>query len=197
MGDIFITSDWHLGHPNIAGENTSNWKSGYRHYTSVEEMDDTIINNINDIVSPKAIIMFLGDFSFGGHTKIPDYRRRINCETIHFIRGNHDQHIMKYKDYFTSIQDKWEGTINHNPFVLSHYAHRIWLGSHKGFFHAYGHSHSSLERYPYGRSMDVGIDNAYKLLGEHRPFHLDEIVDILGKRDVAIVDNHGKNTNVH
>ena len=195
IGNIFLTSDWHLGHANIAGPWTTSWERGHRDFKSVEEMDHTIIDNINKIVGPQDIIMFLGDFSFGGHTKIPDYRRRIMCENIHFIRGNHDQHIMKYKDFFTSIHDKWEGSLNSIPFVLCHYSMRIWIGSHKGFLHAYGHSHSSLEKFPHGKSMDVGIDNAYKVLGEYRPFTLKEVVDILNKRPIAFVDSHGANTN--
>ncbi len=195
-GKIFLTSDWHLGHANIASPNTSNWKTGYRNFNDVPHMNDVIINTINDIVPPDGIIMFLGDFSFGGHQNIPDYRRRINCQTIHLVRGNHDQHIDKYKDFFSSITDKWEGSLNNQPFVLCHYAMRVWLGSHKGFYHAYGHSHSSLEHCAHGRSMDVGIDNAYKLTEEYRPFTVEEVVRILQKRDPAIIDNHGKDTNV-
>jgi len=195
-GNIFLCSDLHLGHSNIAGPSTSNWKGGHRNFKSVEDMDRTIIDNINDIVPQDGIILFHGDFSFGGHTKIPDYRRRIICRNIHFIKGNHDQHIHKYKDFFTTVQDYWEGTLNHHPWVALHYAMRIWMGSHKGFFHTYGHSHSSLEHSPHGKSMDVGIDNAFKVLGEYRPFRLDEVVEILNKRNISFVDNHGKHTNV-
>ena len=196
VGNIFLTSDWHLGHSNISGPNESKWKAGYREFESTHEMNKTIIDNLNRQIPEDAIIMYLGDFGFGGHGKIPDFRQRINCKTIHFIKGNHDQHIDKYADYFTSVSDKWEGSLNNQPFVLCHYAMRIWLGSHKGHYHAYGHSHSSLEGRPYGRSMDVGIDNARKLLGEYRAFTLEEVVHILQKRDPVIIDNHGKDTNV-
>lgn len=198
--NIWLSSDWHLGHANIAGKNTSNWKEGYRNFNSVEEMDDTIIDNINKYVNENDTIFFHGDFSFGGHTKIPDYRRRIECKTIHVIRGNHDHHIKKYKDYFTSVQDYLDITLKAAdgrkiPFIMCHYAFRIWLGSHKGFMHTYGHSHSSLEHRPHGKSMDVGIDNAYKVLGEHRPFHLDEVIDILDKRSIQFVDHHTSEKN--
>jgi calcineurin-like phosphoesterase family protein len=201
-GNIWLCSDLHLGHGNIASKNTSQWKSGYRPFDSIEHMDHVIIDNINRYIKQNDIIIFHGDFSFGGHTKIPDYRRRIICENFHFIRGNHDQHIDKYKDYFSSIQDYWEGTLNGHPWVAMHYAMRIWLGSHKGFCHTYGHSHSSLETNsrgettPWGKSMDVGIDNAYRLLGEYRPFSLDEVVDIFSLREAKIIDNHGSGTNV-
>ncbi len=74
---------------------------------------------------------------------------------------------------------------------------RVWLGSHKGYYHCYGHSHGSLESKPWGKSMDVGIDSAYRLFGEYRPFSLEEVVEILDKRKIEIVDHHNESTNVH
>lgn len=200
MSKIFLTSDLHLGHSNIAGPNTSNWKNGYRHYNSVKEMDCTVIENINNIVGQDDVIYFHGDFSFGGHQYIPGYRERIICKNIHFIKGNHDKHIDKYKNCFSSVQDYLDVTLTTKEnkkatFIMCHYAFRVWLGSHKGFYHTYGHSHASLENNPNGKSMDVGIDNAYRLFGEHRPFSLEEVIDILDKRDVAFNGHHTKESN--
>lgn len=48
----------------------------------------------------------------------------------------------------------------------------------------------------YGKSMDIGIDVAYKLFGEYRPFSIDEIISILDKKEVEYPDHHDKNTNV-
>lgn len=201
MSKIWLSSDLHLGHANIAGAKTSNWKAGYRIFDSVAEMDYTIIDNINRLVAPEDELYLLGDFCFGGHHKTPDYRRRIACQNIHYIKGNHDQHIDKYADFFESMQDYLSKTLITNdgrkvPFVMSHYAFRVWLGSHKGFYHIYGHSHGSLEHTPNGKSMDVGIDNAYNLFGEYRPFSLEEVVNILDKRAIAFNDHHSSETNV-
>lgn len=198
MSKIWLSSDWHFGHSNIAGEAVSNWKSGFRTFKNTYEMDHTIIDNINRLVAPEDTIFFHGDFCFGGHTRTPDYRRRITCSNIHFIRGNHDKHIDKYRDFFTSVQDYLDVTLvdkygNKLPFIMCHYAFRVWLGSHKGFYHSYGHSHGSLPGH--GKSDDCGIDNAYKLLGEYRPFQLEEFVDILDKRQIAFVDHHNSESN--
>jgi hypothetical protein len=43
--------------------------------------------------------------------------------------------------------------------------------------------------------MDVGIDNAYKMFGEYRPFSLDEVVSILDKREIAFHDHHSPKAN--
>jgi calcineurin-like phosphoesterase family protein len=199
MRRIWLSSDFHLGHANIAGPYTSNWKQGYRDFSSVEEMNNTIIYNINKHVAKDDILFYHGDFAFGGHTHIPDYRRRIACETIHYILGNHDHHIPKYRDYFNSIQSYLETTLRLGErtiaFTMCHYSMRVWNGSHKGHMHTYGHSHDSLEWAPNGKSMDVGIDSAYRILGEYRPFSLEEVVDILDKRDVAFHDHHTAETN--
>jgi calcineurin-like phosphoesterase family protein len=140
-------------------------------------------------------LLFHGDFCFGGHYKTPNYRNRINCQDIHFIRGNHDKHIDKYKEHFSSIQDYMDKTLittdrRKIPWIGMHYSMRVWLGSHNGFIHTYGHSHGSLEWSPNGKSMDVGIDNAYKLFGEYRPFALEEVVALMDARNIAFHDHH-------
>ncbi len=76
---------------------------------------------------------------------------------------------------------------------LSHYAHRIWPGSHKNVIHLYAHSHDSIP--DYGRSMDIGIDVSYRLFGEYRPFSMSEIVDIMKKKSVEFPDHHVSTTN--
>ena len=76
---------------------------------------------------------------------------------------------------------------------MSHYAHRVWNKSHHGVMHLYGHSHASIAD-DWGKSMDVGVDNAYKLLGEYRPFALTEVISILESREIGIVDHHNNKT---
>lgn len=41
--------------------------------------------------------------------------------------------------------------------------------------------------------LDVGIDNAYNLYGEHRLLNLDEIKQYMDKREVYIADTHREN----
>lgn len=192
---IWFSSDFHLGHTNIAGPKVSKWKDGYRNFDSVHEMNKCLTQTINKYVKKDDVLYFLGDFGFGGHTNIPAYRHSLVCETIHVCRGNHDGHIDKYADLFTSIQDvKWCKDRPDRPIFLSHYSHRIWEGSHKGYIHLYGHSHDSLP--DYGKSMDVGVDVAYRMFGEYRPFSIDEIISIMDKKEVTFPDRHDKNTNV-
>jgi hypothetical protein len=38
--------------------------------------------------------------------------------------------------------------------------------------------------------MDVGIDVAYRLFGEFRPFHINEIIKIMNTKNIKPVDHH-------
>jgi calcineurin-like phosphoesterase family protein len=192
---IYFSSDFHFGHTNIVGPAVSNWKEGFRDFDSVHDMNLTLTKTINKYVKQDDTLYFLGDFAFGGHTNIPAYRHSLVCQTIHLLRGNHDSHIDKYKDLFASINDvSWCKERKDRPIFMSHYSHRVWEGSHKGYIHLYGHSHDSIP--DHGKSMDVGVDSAYRLTGEYRPFSIDEIIQIMDKKDVSFTDHHGVDTNV-
>jgi len=195
--NIWITSDTHFNHKNIAGPKISSWKSGYRNFNSIQEMNTALIKNINDCVKEDDILYHLGDWSFGGAQNILYFRRALICKNIHLILGNHDQHIVDEEiesngesfnpfNLFSSVQNTFTGYIGKTYFHLSHYSHRVWPSSHKGSIHLYGHSHGSIP--DYGKSMDVGVD-AHK---EFRPYHINEILQIMSKRDISKIDHHGE-----
>lgn len=186
----WITSDLHINHKNITGKKVSSWPGGYRTFDTIPQMNEEIIARLNEYVKHDDVLWFLGDFCFGGHEKTPAWRDRINCQTINWIRGNHDEHALKYKDKFNWIKDYWAGDIEGHQFVLFHYAMRVWYHNNKGVLHCYGHSHNNLEKEAWGRSMDIGIDSAYALTGEYRPFTIQEVADILNKRPIKAVDHH-------
>ena len=205
----FFTSDSHLGHGNIikycnrpflskdeqlrldAGEHVR------VSFESVRRMDDHLLDQINKTVGVDDTLIHLGDFCFGHrrayYEAAQKYRARIKCKNIIMIWGNHDQpHI---KDLFSSSYDLHKTIVNNQKIVLCHYAMAIWEGSHRGTWHLYGHSHataeSNLDRMmPSRKSMDVGVDNAYKILGEYRPFSFDEIHQVIDSRKGFSFDHH-------
>jgi len=186
--NIWFTSDTHFSHANIAGSEISRWSSGYRIFKSIDDMNNTIIDSINKYVKEGDILYHLGDWCFGGHYKTPQYRKLINCKTIHIIRGNHDKNIDLYKDSFTSINNVLNIQHGRNKFFLSHYSHRIWEGHHKGIMHLYGHSHGTIP--DFNKSMDVGVDVSYRMFGEFRPFHINEILQIMDAKVIVPIDHH-------
>lgn len=191
MKNIWFTSDTHYGHTNIAGPKISNWSSGYRDFSSVHEMNTALVDGINKYVGEGDILYHLGDWSFGGVHNILQFRNHIVCKNVHLISGNHDGHIVdkeiKYHhtsfnpiQIFSSVQDVLTLDIGGTKIFLSHYSHRVWPGSHKGTIHLYGHSHGSIP--DYGKSMDVGVDVAFKKFGEYRPLSIGDITNIMSQR---------------
>lgn len=179
---IWITSDFHFSHPNITGPSISRWSSGYRDFDSIHKMNETITNAVNKYVKKEDTLYFGGDWCFGGHEKTPMYRNFLNVDTIHFMIGNHDKKINLYKDSFSSLNKTLDVEINGRKIHFSHYPYvdNKWPGRDEGVIHLYGHTHGNRE--DVGLSMDMGIDVAYRLLGEYRPFSIDEIFQIMDAR---------------
>jgi calcineurin-like phosphoesterase family protein len=202
----YFSSDFHAFHANISGPSRSAWSSGFRNFKDEYVMTAHLAEMINKTVQEDDNLYFMGDWSFGGPDKVEKFRNLIICKNIHLCLGNHDQHIRRNKptkvegvfnkDLFTSVQDTLEVSFGKKVIFMSHYKHHIWNGSHKGYIHLYGHSHASAEHIKIGKSMDVGVDNAYKLLGEYRPFSLEEVLNLMDKRAVHYPDHHDKNTNI-
>jgi len=190
---IWVSSDFHLLHKSIAGEKVSNWKTGFRDFNNEYEMTEEILKQVNKYVKWNDILYFLGDFCFKNHKKIPELRNRINCQTIHFVKGNHDQHIDKYKDFFTSVQDYLTVEYYNQTFILFHYPILSWwhIGHGTLMLHGHCHSHENINKQNEKcKRIDVGIDHAYKMFGEYRPFEITEVIKILNSHPLFSVDGH-------
>ena len=147
-------------------------------------MNDTLINNLNELVKENDILYNLGDFAFGPLKEIGPIRQRINCKTIHLICGNHDRKSAKkawFKELFTTIKTYDEIKHNGHKIVLCHYALRVWNQSHYGSFMFFGHSHGNLPDNG-TRSLDVGVD-----CHNYKPVSLDWAIEYLSNRQVDII----------
>lgn len=193
---VWFTSDLHLMHVNISGKERSSWKDGYRTFKNEYVMTDHLIDSINQYVKEDDHLFHLGDFAFKDSSKIADLRNRIICKNLYHINGNHDKNFDKFKNNFSGIGDLVDLSIGKEHFILCHYAMRVWKGSHRGYYHLYGHSHGSLEEIEWGKSMDVGVDNAYRIFNEYRPFNLTEILYLLSNKSIKFVDHHSNEKNV-
>jgi calcineurin-like phosphoesterase family protein len=91
MSNIFLTSDQHYGHANIITFKREDGTS-LRPFTSIEEMNETLIDNHNRVVSKNDKIYFLGDMGYVNVTQFDSFMGRLNGTKI-LIRGNHDDHL--------------------------------------------------------------------------------------------------------
>ena len=84
---IWLTSDWHFNH-----DREFIWKA--RGFTSVQEMNEAIIQRHNALVRPDDDVYILGDSSLGGGDEQVLAANKALIERLngrlHIIRGNHD-----------------------------------------------------------------------------------------------------------
>lgn len=153
MNQPYFTSDTHFGHKNIL-------KYDNAPFDSIEEHDETIINNWNSVIDNDTPIYFLGDFALCSSEYSESIMQQLNG-IKYFIKGNHDDNriIKLYNKYGTFLGPIHEMRYEGQKIVLCHYAFRVWNKSHKGVWHLYGHSHGSLPEDIHSNSFDVGIMN--------------------------------------
>lgn len=100
MANIWLVSDTHFGHANILKFTTSDGKP-VREFSSVEEMNEVMIERWNKVVKPQDKVYHLGDVAMP--KKGIELVGRCNGKK-RLVRGNHDDHPMKlYTPYFEEI----------------------------------------------------------------------------------------------
>lgn len=191
-GTVWITSDTHYHHKNIC-RGVTNWRTqdgkipvnSTRDFIDLDEMDATIINNINSKVGQDDTLIHLGDVAFGGFDKLEQFLDRLICKNIYLVLGNHDHHIKNnrsfIKDRFMVVKNYMEVNIEGEDFVLCHYPLQSWHGLNKGVIHLHGHVHLSAQnKWGNGKRLDVGMDgnNMY-------PYKITEIVHMMDKREIG------------
>lgn len=178
---IWFTSDTHFGHKNVIPHCN-------RPFASIEEHDETLIENWNNKVAKHDRVFHLGDFSLCNKEKALEILKRLNGQ-IHLCLGNHDNLNKNMEEMFVWVKNYHELKVKHLPcqkIVLSHYAHRVWNRSHYGSYHLFGHSHGDLE--DYGLSTDVGVDR-----WAYAPVSIEEICQYMEAKpkQSGDFDHHG------
>lgn len=130
MQNIWFIADTHFSHQNILG-----FEPTQRTFTSIEEHDETLINNWNSTVKPNDIVWHLGDFCFGGKKNISIAGRLAGYKRL--VMGNHDCYgVEEYAKYFEKIY----GAIHYKEFILTHIPVR--KAYHPEMVNIHGHLHS-------------------------------------------------------
>lgn len=164
----FYTADLHLGHENII-------RLCHRPFSSVEEMDETIIANWNSKVKSSDDVYIVGDFSFRSNTENAiACLKRLNGKK-HLIVGNHDAENLKnpeFRKQFASINTYLEIRDNGNKVCLFHYPIAEWNGYFRdNVYHVYGHVHDSdttagvklVKSEPRAFNAGVDVNNFYPM----------------------------------
>jgi len=132
-----------------------------RPFSSLEEMNEGLIKNINSLVKKNDIFYYLGDLAFAGPEVVEKLFNRLNGQWYYII-GNHDKWVSP--NFMKSINKiKWWGDqkdikINGQYITLNHYMMNVWNKSHYGAWHLYGHSHFDVSEHSNGKTMNVCAD---------------------------------------
>ena len=174
MKDYF-TSDTHFGHAAII-------EHCNRPYSSVEEMNEALIDNWNTTVSDKDRVFLLGDIVWGGVADAFEIFNKLNG-LIYVVEGNHDRQWWGKTAYYSGSGKKVIpvapqyvikyrsanfGTNGKNYITINHYAMRTWYKAHAGGIHLFGHSHCRIPSL--GRSFDIGVD-----CWDYKPVAIEEV----------------------
>ncbi len=153
---IWFSADWHIGHTNII-------KYCDRPFSTVQEMNTTILNNFTRVVQPGDTFYFLGDIGFGKQNILMALETiKTSGVALHFLEGNHDikyRNLIKpYCTSYTFISDFVTMSVGTNIYYLSHikYTPNVTYS----YISLHGHSHGIQLEAKFGSRlvMDVGVD---------------------------------------
>jgi calcineurin-like phosphoesterase family protein len=161
---IYFISDTHFNHNNIL-------KYTNRHllYENVAEMNKSLVENINSVVTKKDTLYHLGDFCMDKNIhwlkKTNEILDHLKCKNVHLILGNHDpkptsEYLKKAK--FKSVNTYLELNYKKYGMCLSHYPLHTWNKSCPINLH--GHCHGKLGFITSPRQndfmrFDIGVDS--------------------------------------
>lgn len=188
---IYFTSDPHYYHLNVI-------KYCNRPFSSVEEMNEMLIKNWNDVVTPDDTVYCLGDFSMA-FRPVEAFSHRLSG-TKYLVPGNHDfchsYHkksrseenrkvwIQKYVNHGwivlpeqTTLDIPGVATVNmcHHPYELTHEAddkYEKWRPHDDGRWLLCGHVHQNWK--VINRMINVGVD-----VWDFKPVSVEDISKII------------------
>ena len=167
---IYFTSDWHWGHDNII-------KLCGRPFLNTDEMNLTIINNINNCLSKNDVLYVIGDVAFKSRSDLDNLFSLIRKDiTIHLIVGNHD--TRKVYRYFRNVYFGYKDIkIKEQYITLCHFPMTSYKKSHFDAWHLYGHHHWNTNDQLKGKRMNVCVD-----IHNFKPVSFNQVSAFMKKR---------------
>lgn len=142
---IFFTADTHFYDKNAMEKSD-------RPFSSIEEMNEILIENWNRVVPEDGIVFHLGDFCCGGKKGWSHITSALNGK-IYLILGNHDYTNIRagYNWWFEEVLQQKYIRIHGQPILLNHYPFLCYEHEDKGTWQLFGHVHSA----PHANGMDI------------------------------------------
>lgn len=139
--ETYYIADLHFGHKNCLSFDS-------RPFATIEEHDEELIRRWNSVVTPEDEVWILGDVSWLSPKQTAPLIDLLNG-TKNLIVGNHDKRSIKNADLctrFGQITPYYEVHVRKGlRVVLSHYPMPCFNHRFSGWYHLYGHVHTSAE----------------------------------------------------
>jgi len=136
---IFFTSDLHFGHRNII-------RLCNRPFSSIEEMDNLLIQSWNHKVNRNDTVYILGDLMFRNEKPPEEYLRQLKGKK-HLLVGNHDRQWIKACDlsqFFESVEKLDFVSDGKRQMTLCHYPMMSWPHIQRCYM-VFGHIHNNTD----------------------------------------------------
>ncbi|MBR1659205.1 MAG: metallophosphoesterase [Oscillospiraceae bacterium] len=136
---IRYIADTHFDHDSILAYDN-------RPFDSVQAMNEALIERWNRVVGPEDLTWILGDFCAGDTARWAEVLDRLNGKKA-LILGNHDSRgtAEALRERFEDVAEYREIDDEGRHVVLCHYPIPAFHDHYFGWFHLYGHVHSSYE----------------------------------------------------
>lgn len=159
---VWFTSDLHLCHKNIIDYCN-------RPFSSVEEMNEILVQNWNKVIAPNDQVFHLGDFCLGSKEQFETFSKALNGHKT-FIAGNHDRLSKSFV-----LDNGWE-VFSKKPilkrfrcknFILMHHPREVEFNQ----ICLYGHTHDKTAELQC-RSLCVCVEQT-----NYFPISLDKVLE--------------------
>jgi calcineurin-like phosphoesterase family protein len=203
-GQVFVTSDWHLGHGQHRPTEPPRGiiKHMNRPFSCAGEMDQAIIERCNERVGEDDWLIYLGDLFFARQSSTgaqeamaTSYLARLRCPNVVFLWGNHDDHLRgssRFRALFRGVHERIELRLRGQSYICDHYPLAAWNRSFHGSRCLYGHCHGRLDDPsfpgfdPALLRLDVGVDSH-----DFYPLDFDQIERLMQPKEAARKQRYG------
>ena len=168
---IYYIGDMHLGHTNVI-------KHDGRPFNNVEEMNETLINNYNSIITDLDDVYFVGDVTFKSATNAIEMIKRLKGKK-HLVIGNHDRKNVKNREFrecFVDCKDYYDIVDEGRRVILSHYPMIEWDGFFRSSYHVYAHIHNNIHNAAEQMMKLEKALNSGCMINNYVPVTLDQLI---------------------
>jgi len=185
----WFIADIHVDHTNVL--HLSN-----RPFKTIQEMEQTIVANINKVVRPNDVLYLLGDVSLGKKESWENFLDNLVCKNVILVLGNHDRWASIPKDRILMAAEVIRLRAHGRILLLSHYPYRcswfryFWKRLHPsvtskkrpkdtGLWLLHGHDHRKTPLCHYHpKQISVGVD-----AHNFNPVSIDDIMRIIQQQE--------------